>query len=109
MNQQRGLVVKDSDRRMWLLMQEMLTGATEMERAKQEAMADLLNRQSSLHAFLPQQRVADHHQRISELSAQAAELYNAILAESTRQRPVRDLPSPSSSHRLFISMGHFTK
>ncbi|KAK9844898.1 hypothetical protein WJX74_008346 [Apatococcus lobatus] len=66
---------------------EMLMGAMEMERAKQEAMADLLKRQPSLHAALPQARVAQHHQRIQELSAQAAQLHNAILAESTRQRP----------------------
>ncbi len=68
--------------------QEMLTNATEMERVKQEAMAGLLKRQSSLHASLPAPCTAEHHQRISELSAQAAQLYNAILAESTRQRPV---------------------
>ena len=60
----------------------------EMERAKQEAMAGLLKRQPSLHAALPQARVAQHHQRIQELSAQAAQLHTAILAESSRQRPV---------------------
>lgn len=69
-------------------MQEMLTGAVEMERAKQEAMAGLMRRQPSLRAALPQAQVAAHHQRIQELSAQAAQLHNAILAESTRQRPV---------------------
>lgn len=69
-------------------MQEMLTGAVEMERAKQEAMAGLMRRQPSLRAALPQARVTAHQQRIQELSAQAAQLHNAILAESTRQRPV---------------------
>ena len=70
------------------LVQEMLTGSLEMERAKQEAMAGLLKRQPSLHAALPQARVAQHHQRIQELSAQAAQLHTAILTESSRQRPV---------------------
>ncbi|KAK9868233.1 hypothetical protein WJX84_001520 [Apatococcus fuscideae] len=75
---------------------EMLTNATEMERVKQEAMAGLLKRQSSLHASLPAPCTAEHHQRISELSAQAAQLYNAILAESTRQRPAERRQTPSA-------------